>query len=243
MKQQTKQLNWKKVISFCLVAFGMVLLFAHRASAKECQSVYGGGQVCETGDLTLNKKVYNPATKSYVDNIESNVKSNNDAYIFKPGEEVKFSLTIKNISDIKVDNARINDDFDKLDEYLDFVSSDDNQGDYRQGETDWKVKFDKFGSMDKDSEKTVYFTARVKAADKLPVGVTCLTNIAHAYSHDDVTSDTDSAEFCIGTDSGKIVTVKTPDTGINIASILGLEAAALTAVGVTALRKAKKLSK
>jgi hypothetical protein len=235
--QQKHSNTFRLMLGAFVVSAVTLLSFVKPAFAKECYSVYGGGEVCETGDLIINKKVYNPKTGSYVDNIASS------DYVFKPGEEIKFSLTIKNISDIKVDNARINDDFDAIDEYLNYLSSIDNQGDYRLGETDWKVKFDKIGSLDPGQEKTLYFTAQVKASEQIPVGITCPINVAHAYSHDDITSDTDHSEFCIGTDSGKIVTGKTPETGVNLSLVLSLEALALAAIGGLALRQARKLSK
>lgn len=230
-----KRLNWKKMLSLALIAMGFIFLFTSKASAKECYSVYGGGEVCERGDLRIDKKVFDPKADKYVDNLAS------EDYTFKVGEEILFRLTIKNISEIRIDNARINDDFDKIDEYLNFLSS--NEGDYRFGETDWKVKFDALGALDPDEEVTVYFKAQVKGANDIPVGLTCMTNVAHAYSHDDITSDSDSSDFCIGTESAKIVKKETPETGVDLSSILAIEAVALLGLGAFSLKKAKSLSK
>ncbi len=226
--------NMKKIVSYLLILTGFFLFFANVANAKECQTVYGGGEVCETGELSLDKKVFNPKTNEYWDNIDSK------DYTFAPNEEVKFSLRIKNISNIKVDSARINDDFDRLDDYMVFVSSD--KGDYRAEVTDHKVKFE-FGGLEPGAEATVYFVARFKLEDKLPVGTTCLTNAAHAYSHVDAVSDSDYATFCVKTDNGKIVTKSTPATGLNLGTILGLEALAFAGLGSIAWRKAKLIIK
>ena len=235
MKKNTnKKFNLKKAISWLMIVSGLVLLFTKPASAEECHTVYGGGEVCETGELSLDKKVLNPETGEYWDNIGS------QEYTFSPNEEITFKLKVKNISDVEVDNVHINDYFAELEDYLIYVSSE--EGDYRPVENDGKIKFD-LGDLDEDETITVYFTSKVKAADEIPVGTTCLTNKAKAYSHVDDWSDTDYASFCIATDSGKIITDSTPDTGVNLSLVFGLEALFFLSLGVFALNKAKKMSK
>jgi hypothetical protein len=236
MKTKTNYVgvNMKKIVSYLLIVTGFFLFFANLANAKECRTVYGGGEVCETGDLSLDKKVFNPEANAYWDNIDSK------DFVFAPGQEVKFSLRIKNISKIKIDSARINDDFDRLDDYMVFVSSD--KGDYRAEVTDHKVKFD-FGGLEPGEEVTVYFVARFKNSDELPAGTTCITNAAHAYSHSDSVSDSDYASFCVKNEEGKIVTAKTPDTGFDLQSILTLQAGAFAALGLFAWRKARVVVK
>jgi len=224
----------KKIISYLLIATGFLLFFANLASAKECRTVYGGGEVCETGSISLDKKVFNPKAEQYWDNIAAS------SYAFSPEEEVKFSLRIKNISDIKVDSVRLDDDFARLIDYMVYVSSD--KGDYEVEVKDNVIKF-KFGDLDGKEELTVYFTARFKDVGELPVGTTCITNVARAYSDEDNLSDTDYASFCVKTDEAKIVTEVTPDTGFDLSTILALEAMALAGLGAFALTKSKKISK
>lgn len=226
--------NMKKIVSYLLIITGFFLFFANLANAKECRTIYGGGEVCETGDLSLDKKVFNPKANEYWDNIDSK------DYVFAEGEEVKFSLRIKNISNIKVDSASINDDFDRLDDYMVYVSSD--KGDYRAAVTDYKVKF-AFGGLNPGEEVTVYFVSRFKNAGELPVGTTCITNAAHAYSHIDAASDSDYASFCVKTENGKIITKSTPATGFDLSNILVLEALAFAGIGSIAWVKAKSLAK
>ncbi len=226
--------NMKKIASYFLIITGLFLFFTNLVDAKECTTVYGGGEVCETGELSLDKKVFNPKANEYWDNIDSK------DYTFAPNEEVKFSLRIKNISNIKVDSARINDDFDRLDDYMVFVGSD--KGDYRAEVTDHKVKFE-FGGLEPGAEATVYFVARFKLENQLPVGTTCITNAAHAYSHIDAASDSDFATFCVKANNGKIVTTKTPDTGFALSNILVIEALAFAGLGSIAWIKAKSLTK
>ena len=186
------------------------------------------------GELTLDKEVWNPEAAEYWDNIASG------DYSFAPNEEIIFKLEVKNISDVEVDNVHINDYFAELEDYLIYVSSE--EGDYRLIENDGEIKFD-LGDLDEDETQTVYFKAKVKSANEIPVGTTCLTNRAKAYSHQDDWSDSDYANFCIATDSGKIITDSTPDTGINLSLVFGLEALFFLSLGVFALNKAKKMSK
>jgi len=82
--------NMKKTISYLLIVTGFFLFFVNLANAKECHTVYGGGEVCETGDLSLDKKVFNPEANEYWDNIDAK------DYSFAPGEEVKFKLRVQN---------------------------------------------------------------------------------------------------------------------------------------------------
>jgi len=228
------KINMKKTISYLLIVTGFFLFFVNLVSAKECHTVYGGGEVCETGDLSSNKQVFNPEANQYWDNIDAK------DYTFAPGEEVKFKLRVKNTSDVRVDSVNINDDFDRLDDYMVYVSSD--RGDYRAAVTDNKVKFG-LGGLNKDEEVTVYFVARFKAENELPVGTTCITNAAHVYSHTDNLSDSDYATFCVKADHGKIVTKSTPSTGFDLTSILVVEALAFAGLGSIAFVKAKSIVK
>lgn len=53
MSKNNKHLNLKKTLSVLLLLAGLVLLFTSRVDAKECHSVYGGGEVCERVFLRL----------------------------------------------------------------------------------------------------------------------------------------------------------------------------------------------
>ena len=60
----------KKIISCLLIVIGLFLLAINVANAKECHTVYGGGEVCETGDLSLDKKVFNPEANDLVEKLK-----------------------------------------------------------------------------------------------------------------------------------------------------------------------------
>lgn len=224
----------KKIISYLLIATGLFLLAVNVVNARECHTVYGGGEVCENGDLTLDKKVFNPEANEYWDNIAA------DSYTFSPLQEVKFSLRIKNITDVETDGVRLVDDFARLVDYMFYLAADGKE--YPVDFRDNELKFI-FDDVDADEEITVYFTARFKGQDELPVGTTCITNKAKVYSREDDVSDSDYASFCVKTDEGKIITEKTPDTGFDLSTILAIEAVALAGLGAFALSKAKKISK
>ncbi|NMA29733.1 MAG: hypothetical protein GX943_01560, partial [Candidatus Pacebacteria bacterium] len=194
----------KKIISYLLIATGLFLFAVNVVNARECHTVYGGGEVCENGDLTLDKKVFNPEANEYWDNIAA------DSYTFSPEQEVKFSLRIKNITDVETDGVRLVDDFARLVDYMFYLAADGKE--YPVDFRDNELKFI-FDDVDADEEITVYFTARFKGQDELPVGTTCITNKAKVYSREDDVSDSDYASFCVKTDEGKIITEKTPDTG------------------------------
>ena len=69
--------------------------------------------MCHTGDVTIDKKVQNPQSFVFVDNLGSS-----DAR-FGVGQEVTFRLTVKNVSDVLIDKVDV---FDFLPVELEYVS-------------------------------------------------------------------------------------------------------------------------
>jgi len=224
----------KKIISCLLIVIGLFLLAINVANAKECHTVYGGGEVCETGDLSLDKKVFNPEANEYWDNIAAS------SYSFSPEQEVKFRLRIKNISDVKTNGVRLVDDFARLVDYMFYLGADGKEYPVEFKDNELKFIFD---DVDADEEITVYFTARFKGQDELPVGTTCITNEAKVYSREDDVSDSDYASFCVKSDEAKIITKAAPETGFDLSTILILEATVLAGLGAFSLTKAKKIGK
>ncbi len=87
---------------FALVLF---LLTAKPVSAGvSCTTQYGGGQTCvRTGELLVNKKIFDPVSKTFVDNLGQN------DHLFTAGEEVTFTIEVKNVGDAPVDNITVTD--------------------------------------------------------------------------------------------------------------------------------------
>lgn len=93
---------------FVLLSFLSVLSFLSTLfpvlAAVTCTTQYGGGQTCTTtGQLLLNKKVYDPNSKQMVDNLTIN------DYKFTAGEEVTFSIDVKNVGDSTINNLTFTD--------------------------------------------------------------------------------------------------------------------------------------
>ncbi len=224
----------KKIISSLLLATAFLLVTFNVASARDCHTVYGGGEVCENGDLSLDKKIFNPKANEYWDNIAAS------SYTFAPEQEVKFRLRIKNVSDVKTNKVRLIDDFARLVDYMFYLGADGKEYPVEFKDNELKFIID---TVDPDEEITVYFTARFKGKNELPAGTTCITNKAKVYSRPDDVSDSDYASFCVKSDGAAIITESTPDTGFDLSTVLILEAVALAGVGAFALGKSKKFSK
>lgn len=110
---------YKKRIAL-FIAAGALLASANSAfGAVNCVTqpgvtiyggVYGGGQICvRTGELQINKEVFNPnpKVKKFVDNIT--LENPDTRYTFAPGEEVKFRLRIKNTGDNVLNKVTVTD--------------------------------------------------------------------------------------------------------------------------------------
>lgn len=90
----------KLLIASALATGALLLSFASSFAAVSCITQYGTivpyahGEVCvRTGEIQINKEVFDPQSKKFVDNLGAS------AYQFAPGEEVIFRLRIKNIGD------------------------------------------------------------------------------------------------------------------------------------------------
>lgn len=69
-----------------------------------CTTQYGGGQTCvSTGALLVNKKVWDPDGKVFVDNLGL------ANHIFQQSEEVIFNIDIKNVGDATLDTVNFTD--------------------------------------------------------------------------------------------------------------------------------------
>ncbi len=84
--------------------FGFLFLVKPVSAAVRCETQYGGTQVCvTTGQLQINKEVFDPQNKKYVDNLGIN------DYKFSPGELISFRLSIKNVGDATLGNVAVTD--------------------------------------------------------------------------------------------------------------------------------------
>lgn len=133
-------------------------------AAVTCTTQYGGGQTCvTTGQLLINKKVYDPDQKAMLDN---------SAYNFAYGQEVIFSIEIKNVGDATLNNIKFSD---ILPTFLTL--------------SEGKLT-DTIDSLTPGQTRT--FTVKAKVNSN---GTGCALNTASATM--DGVSDSDSAQVCI----------------------------------------------
>jgi hypothetical protein len=81
----------KKIFEFLSASLLMLFLAVSPIKARECHSVYGGGEVCEYGEISLDKEVWNPK-KMNIGIIDSN-----DYTLLLP--KLNLELKIKNTDD------------------------------------------------------------------------------------------------------------------------------------------------
>ena len=167
-----------KKFNFALTALlliaGLILTSRTTLAAVRCETQYGGGEVCVyTGELQLDKEVWNPELEKFVDNLGLT------DYKFAPGEKIVFKLAVKNVGDKTFDQLNLKD---LLPDYLELES----------GELEWEI-----ADLAVDETEERRFGTRVVPVDKLPEGNTtlCVVNEAEVWSGDE--KDKDTAQVCI----------------------------------------------
>lgn len=204
----------KKLFSFSLAAIAIFVLAKPSLAAERCETQYGGGETCvRTGELQIDKEIYDPEHKGFVDNMGP------DDYLFKSAEEITFKLKIKNVGDDTLSDVDVKD---VLPSYLFFSGGSTDSfhiDDLNPGETE---------------EKEI--KATVVAESQLPSdkSLICDFNTAEAKSGDDE-HDKDTAKFCFGKKVLGITTL--PKTGspfiipaLIISSLSGLAGFALVKI-------------
>lgn len=164
--------------TFFIIILGAIislfLLVTPTFAAVRCETQYGGREVCvRTGKVQIDKEVFDPQQKKFVDNMGLN------DYKFSPGEEVTFKIKVKNVGD---DNLPLINVIDTL------PSMFQNPG----GSPLFQLKDLKPGE-----EKEKEIKAKVVASDKFPAdkSVLCVVNAAEAVSGSD--KDRDTAQVCL----------------------------------------------
>jgi len=214
-------MNIKLITLSALLGLVVVGFFTLRSvSAKECRSVYGGGEVCEYGDITIDKQIWNPNKSEYWDNIDAS------DYVFGPQQEITFRIRIKNISDVKQNHIALRD---FMTDYLTFVRASDNANWLSdQKKAEWSID-----NLEPGQTKTVEITFKTVVRDQIPSGKTQLVNRAEAQK-DNGERKSDSSYFYIAKDKSVTPAVlgdKMPDTGVSLPVLLGLEIVSLGGLG------------
>jgi uncharacterized repeat protein (TIGR01451 family) len=168
----------KKILALLFLFF----LLARPVSAEvTCTTQYGGGQTCTTtSNLLVNKKILNPVSKQYVDNLGQN------DHLFAAGEEVTFAVSIKNVGDTVLNNVVFTD---TLPAFLEWVGGDQLTS--------------TINALKPGEAVTKTIKAKVVAAFPAAKNVVCLKNVAKAVAG--AMSDQDSSQLCISVSLPKVV--------------------------------------
>ncbi|MBI4100252.1 hypothetical protein HY439_00725 [Candidatus Microgenomates bacterium] len=167
----------KKFIQINLITAFLVALVLNAkpaTAAVRCETQYGGGEVCvRTGQLQIDKEVFNPQENKFVDNLGIT------SHKFNPADEITFKLIIKNVGDAKFDKVSVSDE---LPSFLERTAGDLS-----------------FEITDLDPGETVEreIKAKVVSANQIPSDKTtiCVVNTAKVSSGDE--QDKDTAQVCI----------------------------------------------
>lgn len=160
-----------KKILVVIIIFTLVLLSQSKSYASvHCEAQYGGGQNCvKTGEILIDKKVWNPDNNSFVDNLFLS------DHVFHQGNLVTFQISVKNTGDARFDRITVTD---SLPGELSLSSG--------------SLNYDIF-NLDPGQTDTRQFSAKV-VSDAVQ---TCPTNTATAKDANSDESDTDSSKFCL----------------------------------------------
>lgn len=195
-----------KVVISALVVVSSCFLFAESTlAAVRCETQYGGGQTCvTTGQIQVNKKVWDPGSKQFVDNLVAT-----GVHHFVSGDKVTFTVRIQNVGDTKIDNVMFSD---TLPSFLTYSSG--------------KLS-ENLGSLTPGQYVDRTIEARVVNSNQLPLApsVVCdsrTTNFAQAYNSE--SSDRDTSAVCVDNRVKGVVTpIKViPSTGPEHFVLLGL---------------------
>ena len=143
-------------------------------AAIRCETQYGGGQVCvKTGELQINKKVWDSQDQTFVDNLGIT------SHKFTGGEEVIFQIEIKNVGDETFNKVDVQD---TLPNYLELSS----------GELFFTIE-----NLEPGESETREIKAKVVSIDRLPSDKTLICDVNTAEGWTDDEKDKDTAQICI----------------------------------------------
>lgn len=181
-----------KSIKASLIATALTIavlgVSAKTVLADGCQNQYGGYTNCPPNDLVINKEVWQPISKSWVDNMGTADP------VFTPGNEVRYKLTIKNNSGQTFNPVEVKD---ILPPYVSYVSGGPSGTSYDPAT---KTVIFKLENMIAGETRQFEIVAKVSDAKDFPAGRTtfCVVNTGQTKALDRF--DEDTAQMCIRTD-------------------------------------------
>jgi uncharacterized repeat protein (TIGR01451 family) len=208
----------------------LALVYVGKIQAQECHSVYGGGQVCDNGNIDINKRVWNPNKSEWWDNIDS------ANFVFHANDEVDYQIVVKNTGRVNLSQINVTDFMPNID-YLVWQSGGSWNNDNKT--IIWQIN-----NLDDGQSQTLSATFKFKDHNSIPKGTTCITNNAQAVVVNG-NSDNDSASICVREGQGltQVLGITTmPPTGVNPQVILALELMGLGGMGLAFVKVSRKLA-
>ena len=172
----------KNLVLFATAA--AVLFVAPKVQAAvTCQAVYGGQSCVETGAISVDKKVQNPQTNVFVDNLGVNDPK------FGPDAPIVFQITLKNTGSVALSKVTVKDVIPQ------FVTNVNGAGSFDA--TNRTVSFD-VTNLQKDESRTFTLSGKIVPNGQFPgdMQTTCVVNQALATT-DNGSQAQDNAQFCL----------------------------------------------
>lgn len=169
----------KKILkTLPILVFILAMLFVAKPilAAVRCETNYYGEVCVRTGELQIDKEVWDVEDGLWVDNMGLY------DYKFAPKDyetkEITFELKIKNVGDKTFDKVYVKD---TLPDYLELISGD--------------LEFE-IDDLDPGETEKREIKVRVVSADQFPDGATiCVVNTGEVWSGDE--KDKDTAQVCL----------------------------------------------
>lgn len=168
------------------------------------------GEVAPSGQILIDKKIKDPVSENYVDNLGVN------DYRFAPGEEVVFKIFVQNAGTITFEKVTTKD---TLPPYVELVS----------GSTEIEYQ-----NLKPDEAREFEIQVKIVPADKLPndKGLYCVINKVEVIADDQ--TDEDTTQLCL---EKKVLGVAIqPEAGANIL-LLSLGFLGISALGLILKKK------
>lgn len=199
-----------KLIAIFILLFVFAWTTKSIWAAVRCETYYEGEVCVRTGELQIDKEVWDVEDGLFVDNMGLT------DYKYAPGEEFTFKLKIKNVGDETFDKVYVKD---TLPNYLELIS----------GDLEFEIDDLTVGETEERE-----FKVRVVSADKFPADKTtiCVVNTAEAWSGNE--KDKDTSQVCL---KRKVLGVKVlPPTGSENSVIILFSFVLLGVAGIYLLR-------
>jgi len=175
----------KYILSLVLTVIFSLSAASASAAGVACQPIYGGGQSCVTAaNISIDKKIQNPASGQFVDNLGTNDQK------FSVNQTVTFQLIVTNTGGNSIDKVIVKDVFPQ---FVSFVSG--------PGNFDANSKTLTFEVLGLGAGESRTFTVAGKVGSDSTLtgstGITCVVNQSSAQIATTAQMSQDNSQFCI----------------------------------------------